>query len=384
MSAPDTQRPLRITFVLEGRGLSGGVRVVVHQANLLRARGHNVTIVTRRVPYPRKVKSFAKRLRWDFQTAIGSVRDHVDDFAGPVHTVAPQRMAARVPDGDAVIATYWTTAQPVMDLPPRCGRKFYFVQHYEAHTNDPEQVDATLRLPMRKLVVARWLQTLLRDRFDDDDAVLVSNGVDLELFDAPRREPHNPPCVGVMYSRIPWKGTAVAFDAIARARREIPDLAVVAFGSERPNNDLPLPPGTDYRFCPPQAQIRSIYAAADVWLCPSTTEGFALPPLEAMACRCPAISTRCGGPEDFVEEGYNGYLVDVGDSAAMAQRLVELLRDPARLRTMAEHAYVTRLRFTWKRAVDRFEAALRDDQEVLAATEHQAALSELGSGQRAG
>lgn len=369
---------MRITFVLEGRGLSGGVRVVVHQANLLRSRGHQVTIVSRRVPYPRKVKSLAKRLRWDLKQAMGLLRDHVDDFSGPVFTVSPAQFAERMPDGDAVIATYWTTAQPVMDLPARCGRKFYFVQHYEAHSNDPAQVDATLRLPMKKLVVARWLQTLLRERFDDPDAVLVSNGVDLELFDAPRREPHDPPAVGVMYSRLKWKGAATAFAAIERARKEIPNLKVVSFGSEQPGDDLPLPADTQYACCPPQGQIRGLYAATDVWLCPSTTEGFALPPLEAMACRCPVICTRCGGPEDFVEEGYNGHLVDVGDAEAMAERLVALLRDPQRLRTMAEHAYVTRLRFTWKRAVDRFEAALRDDVATLAATEHQPALSELG------
>jgi glycosyltransferase involved in cell wall biosynthesis len=370
----DAHQPMRITFVLEGRGLSGGVRVVVHQANLLRARGHHVTIVTRRVPYPRKLKSLSRRLRLDVRSALGVDRDHLDDFAGPVVAAPAGRLAERVPDGDAVIATYWTTAAAVMDLPARCGRKYYFLQHYEAHSSPAELVDATWRLPMRKLVVARWLQRLAEEKFDDPDAVLVSNGVDLELFDAPPRGPHDPPTVGVMYSTLAWKGTDMAFGAIEHARREVPELRAVCFGQRQPSGELPLPPRTEFFHRPPQERIRKIYAAADIWLCASTTEGFALPPLEAMACRCPVVCTRCGGPEDFVEDGYNGFLVDVGDAAGMADRLVRLLRDHRLLKCMSDQAYVTRLRFTWKRAVDRFEAAMRGDAATLAATEALPAL----------
>lgn len=351
-------KPLRITFVLEGRGLSGGVRVVVHQANLLRARGHDVSIVTIRLPYPRKVRSFVKRLKSDARAMLGIERDHVDDFTGRVIVTAFDRLANDVPDGDAVIATYWTTAQPVMGLPARCGRKFNFLQHYEAHSGSAAGVDAAWRLPMQKLVVARWLQQLAAQRFGDPAAVLVSNGVDLELFDAPQRPPHDPPAVGVMYSTLAWKGTATAFEAIRLARREIPDLKVVSFGSEPPRADLPLPPNTEFHHQPAQPRIRDIYSSADIWLCASTTEGFALPPLEAMACRCTTVCTRCGGPEDFVEDGVNGFLVDVGDAPAMAARIVAILRDPTLLARLSEHAYVTRLKFTWKKAVDRFEAAI--------------------------
>jgi len=369
---------MRITFVLEGRGLSGGVRVVVHQANLLRARGHQVTIVSRRVPYPRRLRSWAKRLRREARLSLGMDRDHLSDFSGPVVFASRERLADRVPNGDAVIATYWTTAQPVMDLPARCGRKYYFLQHYEAHSCDPQVVDATWRLPMRKLVVARWLQTLAREKFDDPNAVLVSNGVDLELFDAPARTPHDPPRVGVMYSGQKWKGTPVAFAAIARARQEIPNLEAVCFGQHPPSAELPLPPNTQFHHRPPQRKIREIYASADVWLCASSTEGFALPPLEAMACRCPVVCTRCGGPEDFIEDGHNGFLVDVGNVEQMADRMVRILRDPQMWRRMSDHAYVTRLHFTWKRAVDRFAAALRGDEQTLAATEALPALTATG------
>lgn len=50
--------------------------------------------------------------------------------------------------------------------------------------------------------------------------------------------------------------------------------------------------------------------ALDVFVIPSHQEGLCIAALEAMACGCPVISTRCGGPEEFVSNGNTGYLVD--------------------------------------------------------------------------
>jgi glycosyltransferase involved in cell wall biosynthesis len=48
----------------------------------------------------------------------------------------------------------------------------------------------------------------------------------------------------------------------------------------------------------------------DIFVIPSHQEGLCIAALEAMACGVPVISTRCGGPEDFVHPGITGELVD--------------------------------------------------------------------------
>lgn len=346
----------RITFVLPGRGLAGGIRVVADYGNLLQARGHEVTIVYFRRPWPRRPVSLARRV---FHELRRPERDHLDGFAGRLVAASPERLAQHLTAGDVVVATHWTTAQPVADLPAACGAKFYFVQHYEAHSFDAAQVDATWRLPLRKVAVARWLTDLARDKFGDEDAVWTPNGVDGALFDAPPHALHDPPVVGTMYSPAPWKGCGVAFEAVRRARREIADLGLVCFGASPPAPELPLPENTTWHLRPEQKAIRDIYAAADVWLLASATEGFGLPALEAMACRCPVVATRCGGPADFVEEDVNGYFVDVGDAEAMAARIVTIVSDPARWKRLSDVAYATvRERFTIEQAFARFAAAL--------------------------
>jgi glycosyltransferase involved in cell wall biosynthesis len=102
----------------------------------------------------------------------------------------------------------------------------------------------------------------------------------------------------------------------------------------------------------------------DGWLMPSHSEGFALPVLEAMACRTPVISTRTGIGPDIIEDGVNGYLVATGDAEAMARRIVDLLKqDGPQWSAMSEAAHACATRWTWMDAVDAFEAILRESVE---------------------
>jgi len=351
---------MRMTFVLPGRGLFGGVRVVATHANKLIERGHEVTLVCLRRRLPRRPGALLRRAYHEARVAGGLDRDHLHDFKGRLLSARVEDLAKRVPDGDVVVATHWSTAEGVAGLPKCSGAKCYFIQHYEAHTFDAAKVDATWRLPMRKLVVARWLRDLAAEKFGDSTAVVTPNGIDPRQFDAPPRDPHRPPAVGVMYSAAPWKATAVAFEAVRLARREIPEIALVCFGAKEPTEALPMPGQTHFHLRPPQDHIRDIYAGTDVWLCPSETEGFGLPPLEAMGCRCPVVVTRCGGPMDFVEDDGNGHIVDVGDAPAMARYVVAILSDAALWRRLSDAAYATRARFSLERSVDRFEQALLD------------------------
>ena len=69
------------------------------------------------------------------------------------------------------------------------------------------------------------------------------------------------------------------------------------------------------------------------------------------------IATRCGGPEEIIEEGRTGLLVPVGDVAAMAVRMVWLLDHPADAEAMGA-AGRTRVaeRFAPERAKAAFKA----------------------------
>jgi glycosyltransferase involved in cell wall biosynthesis len=62
---------------------------------------------------------------------------------------------------------------------------------------------------------------------------------------------------------------------------------------------------------------------------------------------------------DIIEDGVNGYLVDVGDATALADRVLHVLTLPEhRWKQMSDSAYLTATRFTWDDATDLFEGAL--------------------------
>ena len=84
-----------------------------------------------------------------------------------------------------------------------------------------------------------------------------------------------------------------------------------------------------------------------------------MPGLEAAACRCPIVATRCGGTEDYVRDGENGFLVPVGDARMMADRILDVLRAPAASWSeMSEASYSISKEFDWDRSAEKLERFL--------------------------
>jgi glycosyltransferase involved in cell wall biosynthesis len=103
-----------------------------------------------------------------------------------------------------------------------------------------------------------------------------------------------------------------------------------------------------------------VMAAADVVVCSSQFESYGMVNVEAMASGKPLVSTRRGGPSETVADGETGFLVDAGDDAALAARVIDLLRDADLRRRMGEagRARVERL-FSAQAMAETFSAALK-------------------------
>ncbi len=353
---------MKITFVTMAPGLDGGSRTVAIYAGRLRDRGHEVQVVARHAEAfsARHIlhsllrgRGWPRRYRPDatYLDQVGITPLYVDR-PGPV-------TEADVPEADVVIATWWETAEWVARFPPSKGSKVYFIQDHEVFPYLPvERVAATWRMPLHKIVVSRWLADLARTTYDQD-ASLVPNGVDGQLFWAPPRRKNRVPTVGLVYTVVPRKACELALEAFDLASRRIPELRLVAISSHEEVPRLPLPPRAELHVRRPQAELRGLYASCDAWLFSSRTEGFGLPVLEAMACRTPVIATPAGAAPELLAEG-GGILVrpeDPEDMARAIERIVAL-DEPDWLR-LSDLAFATASRHNWDDATDRFEEALR-------------------------
>lgn len=76
-------------------------------------------------------------------------------------------------------------------------------------------------------------------------------------------------------------------------------------------------------------------ANLDLFLLSSTSEGFSLATIQAMASGVPVIVTRSGGPEEIVTHSENGWMVEAGSPEAIAAALEVLANDPALCQQLA-------------------------------------------------
>ena len=333
---------MRVKFLCPHLRIAGGVRAILTYADRLARRGHDVTLLV-----PAK-----SRLQALMRSARGQGPVWFPGFRARVRWVGAWR-AADLADADVAVATAWQSASIVAASSARAT--FYLVQHYESlYHGDPARVDATYRLPLRKLVISTWLADILRERFASEAEVLVTP-VDPTLFHRVDVAPRSPrPRVLMLHHGYAWKGVADGLDAVARAKARVPALHLVGFGVKAPRESLPY---DEFHADLPQDKLAELYSGADIYLCPSWDEGLGMPSMEAMACGAALVTYDNGGSRDYARDGDTAFVATRRDVGTLAAKLVQAATDDALRGTIAARGreHVTRA-FDWDRAVARMEA----------------------------
>lgn len=106
-------------------------------------------------------------------------------------------------------------------------------------------------------------------------------------------------------------------------------------------------------------EIDKILCQTDLFLLPSKTESFGLVALEAMACSVPVISSNAGGLPEVNDDGFSGYLSDVGDIESMASNSIKILKDDLVLAEFKKNALTTAQKFDIKKILPLYEDLYR-------------------------
>lgn len=129
-------------------------------------------------------------------------------------------------------------------------------------------------------------------------------------------------------------------------------LRILAAGEDDPGayKDLAAARNLSDRivFAPVRPDVEFYYAAADIYAGPSLEDAFALPPLEAMACGLPVITSRNAGVSELVHPGVDGFVLeDPTDAAQLSQLLARLAADANLRAAIGEAAAATAAKYTW-------------------------------------
>ncbi len=334
---------MRITFLCPHLRIAGGVRAILTYADRLARRGHEVTLV---VPGRRAPAAWWRNLR-------RRGPEWIPDFR-PSVTWVSEWLAAGLPDGDALVATAWQSAGPVNAAPHRCGAKFYLIQHYESlYHGPPEAVDATYRLPLRKIVISTWLSEIMREKFQAEAEILVTP-VDSNLFSRTQEAPTDSLLrVLMLHHEYAWKGVGDGLEAVSRVKARHPEVRLVGFGVKKPRAALPY---DEYYENLPQRRLAWLYSRCPIYLCPSWDEGLGMPSMEAMACGAALVTYDNGGCRDYALPGQTAVVAHRRDVADLAEKLERLVGDPTRRQKIAGAGMAfVREKFDWERAVSRIE-----------------------------
>ncbi|PKQ44005.1 N-acetyl-alpha-D-glucosaminyl L-malate synthase BshA [Confluentibacter flavum] len=107
-------------------------------------------------------------------------------------------------------------------------------------------------------------------------------------------------------------------------------------------------------------EIDKILCFSDLFILPSETESFGLAALEAMASSVPVISTNTGGLPEVNEQGFSGFLSNVGDVDEMTKNALYILSDATRLKTFKNNARKQALIFDLHKIVPKYESIYED------------------------
>ncbi len=326
---------LKVAYVTEGTGIGGGHRDIFEHLNRLSERGHEVALYTLGDPpdwFPLRVPVHSFEDYDELVTALAGV--------------------------DAIkVATWWNTAAPVWLASVLHGIPVYLVQDIETsyYPDDETTRHAVLdsyRPEFRYMTISSWNRERLREL--GLDAELIPPGIALETFRPLEDVKRRADMVLALGRSNPLKNLPLTIEAWRALEKPRPELCLFGIEPE-------LATDTDMRYVesPSDERVNELFNEATVFVQTSTHEGFALPPLEAMATGGAVVCTDAHGNRDFCVDGEN-CLMPEPDTALVSAALARLLGD-AELRERVGRAGIeTAGKYAWELRIDALEAFLEE------------------------
>lgn len=326
---------MRVTYLLEGTELFGGVKVALRQANLLARRGHHVTVLAKG-PEP----------AW---LPVEASFRQVASFEG-----------LSLPADELCVATYWTTIQPAAESG---AVALHYCQGYEGsythNVADHPAIEEAYRTPIPAMVVAPHLAEMIASRFGRPARTVLQPLEDLFRPGTIRRSPATSPRALVFGPiEIDWKGVATALEVVRELRWSGVDCCLVRV------SQWPLTEREQGIFEPDEfheglapAEVAELMRGADLLLAPSwDQEGFGLPVLEAMASGVPVVASDIAPFRWFA--GKAASLAPAKDVIAFTEAAAEVLADSRRWCSHREAGLVAARRFRGEGPAEEAERAL--------------------------
>ncbi len=226
-----------------------------------------------------------------------------------------------------------------------------------------ELVSAKMRFDRMIVVNSSMKEKLVNILHRDEDSIdIIPSGIDtkeLDKFRAEKKESE------VLFAGrlVPQKNVNVLIKAVSLIDNAV--LTIIGEGAEKSGllklaKDLGV--NSRVNFVPPvkRSELVKRLQSATVFVMPSRRENFGIVPLEAMYCRTATISTNTEGPRDYIIDGKNGMLVDIGNENHLAETIELLLTDRKLRKRLENNGRGTAKKYDWENIIRRIAGLYRD------------------------
>lgn len=389
-------RPLKLLCLnYEYPPMGGGAgNATQHTAKELTRRGHEVHVITSRLPRQATVDRDARVVIYRVYSKRKSI--HEAGLAGALTYLLGAffklRRLSRINDYDifhfyfglptGLLALYvhhvlkkpYVVALRGSDVPGYDNTRWYLRPLHK------------LAAPMTRHIwsnaaavtaLSESLRALAQDTCPHVSIAVIRNGIDPSVF--PSREPARRKrsvrliCVSRLVKR---KGLEYLLAALPELKSDGVTLDIIGTGEQQSHirsmvRRLGVEDCVNLIGYIPRESLAEFYHRADIFVLPSLSESFGQVLLEAMSCGLPVIASRVGGIPETLEHEKGGLLIEPGNSEAIIGAVRKLAADPLRRNSMSEYnRHIAVNEFGWSRIAEQYEKLYR---KILDRSEHIAA-----------
>lgn len=326
---------MEICFLLPGYSHIpiGGYKLVYQYATALKKRGFNVVVVH---------IEHSKQFPGGKNSISNFTRQHIKKIMILTHIINKSKIKwinldkvnclfltkfslKKIPKADIYISTSWQTNFMINEIKRenKTASFFYFIQGYETWDTSEKNVIASWDLPINRILISNYLANIA-------DALGLSYSIVPNFFD--EREffvdvPVNnrkPLSILFMYHPSVTKNFILTLNLVERLYNVYGDKIEFSCFSVYKKPDS-MPNYVHYYRNPSKKELRERYNNAAIFLSTSTSEGWGMTTMEAMACGCAVVSTDNGGINNYAVSGRNSIICN--DDNKIFQNILELFKN---------------------------------------------------------
>lgn len=330
----DTKQEIHIVYVVTHMALNGGVKMILEHANRLQKAGAKTSIVTH---YPKP-----------------SWYEIHSDYIQVPFTI---ELAKGIPYCDVIVATYWDHIQACVET--GIAPVVYFEQG-DFHLFDYDSMNATLKkfinvqfeLPEYIFTVSAHARDKMKTIYGRE-AHVIHNAVDKSIFHmgGEKYEHHKPYLLMIGGEASTFKGLNEIILAYEIVKETNQDLELFWITQYEPSAAMKQKVSKCF-VSPSQQMISNLYRGAALYVSASHYESFSLPPLEAMACGCPVVTTHNSGVLEYATHEKNCLTCNIKDTVDLTNKIQRLLTDESLRQSLIEQGEITAKQFDWDTIIE--------------------------------